>query len=202
MIQLSCPKCQEEFPLSEARNDASWREFCQLLTQVPNAIQGPLLDYMELFKPLKHSNVRSSRMHKLTAELLPMIKAQSIERNNRSYLVNHSQWAGAMSHLTTNRGTLQLPLKGNGYLLTMLANHAEKREAKAEATQITKLRTAPAAEALKPEANENRRHKLIDINGQLMHAKEMCSKTQGDVLEYWKSQQNLYQMQLNDLQKT
>ena len=81
MIKLECPRCHVEFDLSEARNDADWRAFTAHLVKLPAICQVPTLDYMELFKPVKHNSVRSSRMQKLLAELMPMIQQQAVSRS-------------------------------------------------------------------------------------------------------------------------
>lgn len=141
-LQLQCPSCGVEFSLREARNDQDWRSFCAVLAQFPQPVQTPLLSYLELFTPAKQSVLRSGTMLKLAQELLPMVKAQAIERKHNSYNVTHGTWASAMSHLSNNRQNLTLPLKGNGYLLGSLANHAEKRAAKAESEVIEKQRHA------------------------------------------------------------
>lgn len=199
MIKVTCPRCDQEYPLSEARNDEDWRTFCQLLTQTPQQIQAPLLKYLDLFKPLKHSNIRSSRMRTLLVELLPLIKAQSIERNHRQYTVSYASWAGAMEHLAESRNTLQLPLKGNGYLLTMLANHIEKREASAEAAQISKLRKQAPSNTT-PQTDENRRQKIIDVQGQLMHSKTGLARSDdGASSAYWTSEIARYEAELKTL---
>lgn len=142
-LQLQCPECGCGFDLREARNDQEWREFCTLLIQFPQDVQIPLLHYLELFRPAKHPNVRSSVMLKLANELLPQVKAQAITRKHSTYTVTHAVWAGAMMHLSNTRASLQLPLKGNGYLLETLANRQEKLAHAAEAKAIEVQRQAP-----------------------------------------------------------
>lgn len=139
-MQIQCPHCGEGFDLREARNDQDWRAFCQLLTQVPQGVQDPLLKYLELFRPAKQPNLRSGTMLRLATELLPMILAQSISRKHNTYTITHASWVGAMTHLYNTRNNLILPLKGNGYLLETLANHAEKVAAKREAAVIEEQR--------------------------------------------------------------
>lgn len=73
-----------------------------------------------------------------------MIKVQSITRKRNTYPVLHADWAAAMTYLSSQRNNLQLPLKGNGYLLETLASRAEKIAAKQEAAAIEEQRhTAP-----------------------------------------------------------
>lgn len=197
MISLKCPRCHTEFPLSEARNDADWRVFVAGLVRLPSVCQVPMLDYMELFKPIKHSSVRSSRMQKLLAELLPMIQAQQINRGGKVYSIPHKSWAGAMNSLSNKRDTLSLPLKGNGYLLEMLANAAEKHEAKAEAVHIEKTRTARPD---KPPVDENKRQKLIEIQADMMHARQMKESAKDDASkQFWAAEEKKFQQQTTQL---
>ena len=139
-LQIQCPGCGQSFDLREARNDQAWRTFVALLIQIPSPVQQPLLSYLELFRPAKQPNVRSETALKLAEELLPLIKSQAIKRKQTTYAIPIADWAAAMTYLSNNRGNLQLPLKGNGYLLETLASRAEKLAAKAEADAIEKQR--------------------------------------------------------------
>lgn len=141
-LQIQCPGCGQSFDLREARNDQAWRTFVGLLIQIPGPVQQPLLSYIELFRPAKQPNIRSEMALKLTEELLPLIKNQAIRRKQTTYAIPITDWAAAMTYLSNNRGNLQLPLKGNGYLLETLASRAEKLAAKAEADAIEKQRHA------------------------------------------------------------
>lgn len=139
-LQIQCPACNTTFALREARNDQAWRDFVTLLTQIPAAVQQPLMRYLELFQPAKQPNVRSETALKLTEELLPLIKEQRIKRKHSQYDIPYADWSAAMNYLSNNRSNLQLPLKGNGYLLETLASRAEKLAAKQEASAIEEQR--------------------------------------------------------------
>lgn len=141
-LQVQCPSCGQSFDLREARNDQAWRSFVAVLVQIPSTVQQPLMSYLELFRPPKQNSVRSETALKLAEELLPLIKSQTIKRKQTTYVIPIADWAAAMTYLSNNRGNLQLPLKGNGYLLETLASRAEKLAAKAEADAIEKQRYA------------------------------------------------------------
>lgn len=141
-IKITCPHCTEEFSLREARTDQQWRELITLLAKLPRDVHQAFLQYAELFKPAKQKTVRSGTLLKLMKELLPLIEAQQIERHRTHYTVDYATWARAMQYLFDRKDTMQLPLKGNGYLLEMLANNAEKREAQAERQQMQKQQYA------------------------------------------------------------
>ena len=172
-LQIQCPACGATFALREARNDQAWRDFVALLMQIPAAVQQPLMRYLELFQPAKQPNVRSETALKLTEELLPLIKEQRIKRKHNQYDIPHTDWAAAMSYLSSNRNNLQLPLKGNGYLLETLASRAEKLAAKQESAAIEEQRHVTArtgggmrkagevmATQMQPQAITDAAHKL------------------------------------------
>jgi hypothetical protein len=101
------------------------------------------MQYLELFRPVQQPTVRSSTALKLAGELLPLIKAQHLERNHLRYDVPTGLWVAAMEHLTNKRQSLKLPLKGNGYLLETIINQCEKQAAKAEEQTLQTQRHTP-----------------------------------------------------------
>lgn len=140
---VTCPACGGSFDLREARNDQIWREFVALLVQLPAPVQPVLLQYIELFRPAQQTSVRSSTALKVASELLPLIKAQRLERKHARYDVSTTLWTNTMSYLVDKRQSLQLPLKGNGYLLETIANQCEKQAAKVEAQALQTQRHTP-----------------------------------------------------------
>lgn len=144
-IALTCPGCRQSFDLREARTDDEWREFVVLMASLPQAVQMPLLRYLELFKPARQATVRSSVLLRLAEELAPMITDQRIKRRQAIHEVPHSRWAGAMTHLYNTQDKLNLPLKGNGYLLETIVNAIERQEAAAERKRDEQLRNQPVA---------------------------------------------------------
>lgn len=145
-LTVNCPACGETFDLREARNEQAWREFVAVLVQFPAPVQPALMQYLELFRPAQQSNVRSSTALKLASELLPLIKAQRLERNHTHYDAPSALWTKAMFYLASKRSTLQLPLKGNGYLLETIASQCEKQATKDEkqALQVKRQPLRPA----------------------------------------------------------
>lgn len=134
-MRVTCPLCGALFDLIQALEDKDGRQWVALLAELPPNVIKPLIRYLHLFKPDKRT-LRWARMLKLTRELVPMIKDAQLTRNRLTYVVPPSAWAEAMETLVDNPPpTLQLPLKGNGYLLGMLANGAEQRAAGEERQQ-------------------------------------------------------------------
>jgi len=92
-----------------------------------------LLRYLRLHKPAKQ-RLRMSTVRKVLAELVPDVQQTSIERKGRVWLVSPDRWKAAFHAVfdAADRGTLRLPLEGNGYLYGVLANIADRQEAASE----------------------------------------------------------------------
>lgn len=131
-LRLSCPECAAQFDLIQAMEDADGRRLLDMLKDIQPIVIRPYFRYLKLFKPQKQG-LRWSRMLTLTQELAPMIKAAQINYNHAIYAVPPSTWAETMNALVdTPPPTLRLPLKGHGYLLSILSANAEKAAATAE----------------------------------------------------------------------
>jgi len=131
-LHLSCPECAAQFDLNQALEDADARRLMDLIKDIQPVVIRPYFRYLKLFKPQKQG-LRWSKMLTLTKELAPMIKDAQIKHNHAIYAVPPTAWADAMNDLVDNpSATLKLPLKGHGYLLSILSAGAEKVAAKAE----------------------------------------------------------------------
>jgi recombinational DNA repair ATPase RecF len=127
--RIPCPHCGGVFTLSQALEDMDARRFFILLGELPPDIIRPYLLYLKLFKPRKQV-LRWQKILALTEELAPMIKAAMVTRNRIDYRIPLEQWIAAINQLATKPPeTLELPLKGHGYLLCILASQAEKHAA-------------------------------------------------------------------------
>ena len=149
MIIVHCPHCASGFDLIQAWQDKDARRFITLLTALPpKAIQPTFIYVTHCFKPPKQA-LRWSRLLKLLQELAPMIQDAQIKRNGTFYRVPLESWVTTMQGLVESPSdTLKLPLKDHAYLLTILANQAEraagKAETKAEADKLAGIRAKPA----------------------------------------------------------
>lgn len=127
--RISCPHCGSVFALEQALDDADARRFYELLSKLPPTLIRPYLRYLKLFKPAKQV-LKWHKMLVVTQELAPMVHAAQITRNKLLYTVPLDHWVGVMTQLVNHPPeTLSLPLKGNGYLLSILANQADKQAA-------------------------------------------------------------------------
>ncbi|MES1977536.1 MAG: hypothetical protein V4451_05835 [Pseudomonadota bacterium] len=91
--------------------------------------------YLRLHKPEKQ-RLRMSVVAKLLGELVPDIQRNVIERTGRRWAVNGDSWKAALEAVFESqaKGTLTLPLQGNGYLYQVLMRMADKDEAAQERT--------------------------------------------------------------------
>jgi hypothetical protein len=102
-----------------------------ITTSLP--LGGMVVRYLRLHKPVKQK-LRMSVVGKLLAELVPDIQRHSIERTGRTWLVNGDSWRAAFQAVfdAHDKGTLNLPLQGNGYLYQVLMKIADRGEARDE----------------------------------------------------------------------
>lgn len=102
-----------------------------ITTSLP--LGGLVVRYLRLHKPAKQ-RLRMSIVAKLLGELLPDIRRGSVERAGRSWIVYSEHWVEALQSVfeAQDKGTLVLPLLGNGYLYQCVMRIADKHEATAE----------------------------------------------------------------------
>lgn len=157
-MNLICPCCQAVFPIEAALNDLAGRQaIVEAFRLTP--FGDLLLGYIKLFTPPKRA-LSNLRMVKLLEELLPMIRAASIERSGRIWSAPQEYWSMALNEMIAKRDNLTLPLKSHGYLLTIIEGYSNKAEAKKEAQAEARKgghtpvggRPAPAVVVKKEEA--------------------------------------------------
>ena len=131
----------------------------RLIAQVVNdslPLGALVLRYLRLHKPARQ-RLRMKIVAQLLAELVPDITRGRIERSGRSWVCDADGWKAALQAVfdAQDKGTLGLPLQGNGYLYTVLMNMADKTEAVLE-KQAEQTRRAPA------------RQDTVQVRGQTM----------------------------------
>lgn len=133
---VSCPYCGKDVDIIQGMELAAGNEWTALIQSIPPSMIGALLRYLELFKPPKHA-LRWSRRLALTQELMPQIKSGTVTRNGIVYAMPMQIWEAEMMKLVSNKpASLVLPLKSNGYLLSIMVGRVEKNLAVAEAKEI------------------------------------------------------------------
>lgn len=112
----------------------------EMILTLPPVIHRSLWAYLSLFRG--KNKLRSSKMLRIVKQLAPMIKAAQVERNRITYNVPAVSFARAMEYMVDRPpASLSLPLKGNGYLFSILANNAESALAKQEKKNEQEKRT-------------------------------------------------------------
>ncbi len=133
---FDCPYCGTSIDIIQGMELAAGNEWTELIQSIPPSMIGALLRYLELFKP-KIQSLRWSRRLALTQELMPMIKSGTVVRGGITHAMPMQAWEGEMMKLVSNKpAALVLPLKSNGYLLSIMVGRVEKQLAATEAKAI------------------------------------------------------------------
>ena len=143
---LSCPVCGAEFDLAVLFKSEESRRAFERLTASCSPLQDRLAQYAALAKPPKHK-LGTDKALRIIATLLPDIERGAITRNGRDWPAPLAAWAQAIDQMLERRnaGALELPMKGHGYLYSILQGMADKHEASAEQAREQQLRTGPRA---------------------------------------------------------
>ena len=130
---LSCPVCGAEFDLAVLFKSEESRRTFDRLTANCSPLKARLAQYAALAKPPKHK-LDTDKALRIIKMLLPDIERGAITRNGRDWPAPLSAWAQAIDQMLERRnaGTLELPMKGHGYLYSILQGMADKAEAAAE----------------------------------------------------------------------
>ena len=130
---LSCPVCGAEFDLAVRFKSEESRRTFDRLTANCSPLKARLAQYAALAKPPKHKLDTDKALRIITTPL-PDIERGAITRNGRDWPAPLAAWAQAIDQMLERRnaGALELPMKGHGYLYSILQGMADKAEAAAE----------------------------------------------------------------------
>jgi len=131
-MKTTCPACGAVASLDVLLGNDGAREAVMTALAIPAPLGKLLVQYLGLFRPAQRQ-LSFDRVANLLRELLPMIAEAKIERGGRIWSAPQDYWVMAMTEMLAKRDALTLPLKGHGYLLTIIAGFSEKAEAKKEA---------------------------------------------------------------------
>ena len=147
-MKLSCPACGSLSSLDALLGNEGAREAVMAALAMPAPLGKLMVQYLGLFRPAQRQ-LSFDRVANLINELLPMITAAKIERNGRIWNAPQDYWKMGMEDMLTKRDKLTLPLKGHGYLLTIIEGYNIKAESKLETQHENSRsgRTALAAPA-------------------------------------------------------
>ena len=133
MTDISCPVCGAGFDLAVAFACDEERQAFARLASVSIPLGTRVLRYIGLFQPPKQ-RLTSAKKLKLLQQLLPDLERGAITWKGRDWPAPVPAWCAAIDQLLSKRSaaTLDLPLKGHGYLYAVIASSADRIEAQAE----------------------------------------------------------------------
>ena len=133
MIDVACPVCATEFDLATLLATEEERRALVRLVAISSPLRARLSQYLQLHKPPKQ-RLTGPKAVRLMEQLLPDLERGSIAWKGRDWPAPVPAWCAAIDQLLSKRAaaTLDLPLKGHGYLYAVLAGMADKQEAAQE----------------------------------------------------------------------
>lgn len=143
-----CFRCGAEEPLEamfgRIIDDEAARRAIADVVRISLPLGQALLRYISLHKPPKQK-LRMARAHELIVEVATDMARNVIERHGRAWALSQQDWQAAFEAVfdAVDKGTLQLPLQGNGYLYQVLTRMANQAEAKQEQQREQDRRVAP-----------------------------------------------------------
>ena len=141
---LSCPACGSEFDASVLFAHEANQQALSRLAEVSIPLGDRVMLYVTLFTPPK-TRLTAAKKLKLLLQLLPDLERRAITHKGREWCVPLEIWAQAFDQMLAARdqGKLELPMKGHGYLYTVLTGMADKREGQAEQQREADRRAVP-----------------------------------------------------------
>ena len=121
-MNIKCPNCGAVHSLDSLINDADASAVLKAVLEMDVEMGKAAIRYVGLFRPAK-SQLSWARTAKLLNELLPMMKAQTAERDGVSSPAPAEAWLHGFNETVNARdqGRLKLPLKSHGYLLEIVS---------------------------------------------------------------------------------
>ena len=141
---LSCPVCGAELDMTVLfAHEHDQRALARLAT-VSIPMGARVLQYLTLFTPPK-TRLTAAKKIKLILHLLPDLERRAITFKGRDWAAPLDAWAQAIDQmlLARDQGKLDLPMKGHGYLYSILSGMADKFESQAEQQREADRRAVP-----------------------------------------------------------
>ena len=141
---IACPVCGTDLTMAQLFSNEDTQAAFARLASVSVPLGARVLQYCTLFAPPK-TRLTVPKQVKLILALLPDLERRAITHRGRDWAVPLSVWAQAIDQMLTARdtGKLDLPMKGHGYLYSILVGLADKVEASTEAQLEAQRRSAP-----------------------------------------------------------
>lgn len=143
-MNIKCPNCGAVHSLDTLINDAEASAVLKTVLEMDAELGKAAIRYIGLFRPSK-SQLSWARTAKLLNELLPMIKAQTVERDGVSYPAPAEAWIHGFNETVNARdqGRLKTPLKSHGYLYEILAGWVVQTSAGNQTNQPNRRAAVP-----------------------------------------------------------
>lgn len=138
-MQVRCPSCGAQFSLDSVIDDSAASQALQGALELSPI--GPLvIRYIAMFRPEK-SKLTWPRVAALLNELLPIIRAERLQRDGKMYEAPMRVWASAIEKAIAARdnGSLRTPLKGHGYLFEIVVAEVARGQAAGAVAVIDNL---------------------------------------------------------------
>lgn len=141
---LHCPMCGTELDMGHLMVASGDRAAFLRLMDIALPMPGLISQYVRLFAPPKTA-LTQRKQARIILELLPDLQRCAITHRGRTWPTPLALWEAAIEQMLQARdaGRLELPMKGHGYLYTILVSLADKHEAALE-HQAEAAKRAPA----------------------------------------------------------
>lgn len=133
-VRVTCPACGCDGDIAAFFADADGKRLAAAFADVDPALGRAVLGYLRLFKPPKTA-LRLSRAHKISVELLDLVKVGAVckdERGGHWRTASPALWAEAIEAVLA-KPPAGLPLANHHYLRAVVWGLAEHAAAVAEA---------------------------------------------------------------------
>lgn len=136
MLDLPCPCCGSINSLEAYLAGVAQGEAIAAALKAHPALAPALMSYMRLHNTPRRKPA-ISKTARLLVELCEMVSTNQVKRGHNSYQTTAELWRECMEEVVERArmpgSTLTLPLKGHGYLLSVIAGRCEQLAAKLEA---------------------------------------------------------------------
>lgn len=183
-MQLVCSNCGVFGSIELFTNDRDAREVSAQLGKLPPDVAQLVLRYLRLHAPAKRV-LTWRRARNLLDELVPLVVAGVIRRKGRDWQTPPAAWISAITKMLDNPPA-ELPLKGNGYLLTILMGEADKAEGIAERKgEAERVVAASAPAAKQKDAPSTSVGSLLSSMDIFKSAKAAAALLEQEAVETW-----------------
>lgn len=183
-MHVTCPSCNESFPLAAGFLEPDGKRFGVLLAGMEPALGKAVIEYLGLFAPGKQK-LRLSKAVKLVAALDAMVREGSVCRDERvgtrrSTTVAH--WVAGIEQMIEKRGVLTLPLSNHNYLRSIVFGVADQADAAAERQREADARAGRQRQASYGDDSHGKRMALNEAINRIKADQELglITKDQAD----------------------